>query len=125
MKEQSTKTSSEKKDIFCGRSPGLIILFIIFIIAAISPEPWQSWIYVIFMFAAAGLCLFNYNSCGRVHCKITGWGFLVVAIIALLKVSTVITLEWWIIWVLFLVVLLVGYSFEWYYRNEHGTCYNK
>jgi hypothetical protein len=37
---------------------------------------YEGWALVAGWFAAGAMCLVNYSSCGRYHCKITGLGFL-------------------------------------------------
>jgi hypothetical protein len=45
---------------------------------------YEGWALVAGWFAAAAMCLVNYRSCGRYHCKITGSGFLGLGILAIL-----------------------------------------
>jgi hypothetical protein len=51
---------------------------------------YEGWALVAGWFAAAGMCLVNYSSCGRYHCKITGLGFLGLGILAILDTLKVI-----------------------------------
>jgi len=106
-------------------SPGYLVIFIILIVAAFSPSPYRDYLYVLFFLVLGGACLLNYSRCGRVHCQITGWGFLAVGILALLKVLNVISLSWNMIWTIFIIVLVVGFGVEFLHKGKTGTCYVK
>ena len=81
----------DKKDIFKGCfGIGWIIAFILILAGMFVPEPYESYIHVLFFFVIGGLCLYNYNNCGRIHCQITGWGFIGVWIIDLRQCFNVI-----------------------------------
>jgi len=115
-----------KRDIFSGCcSPGFLIVIIILILAIFSPEPYESYLYVLFFFLTGALCLYNYKNCGRIHCKITGPGFIIVGIIALFKVLEIISISWNLIWIIFWVVLIVGFGIEFSQKGKIGVCYDK
>jgi len=114
------------KDIFSGCcSPGFCIVFAILILAVLSPEPYESYLYVLFFFLVGALCLYNYKNCGRVHCKITGPLFILVGIIAFLKVLEFISISWNLIWITFWIALITGFSIEFIQKGKIGVCYDK
>ena len=47
---------------------------------------------------ASAMCVMNFRSCGRYHCKITGFGFFGLGIMAVLDTVGVINLAAWIVW---------------------------
>ena len=115
-----------KKDIFKGcLGIGWIIIFIFIIAGIIAPEPYESYIHVLFFFSIGGLCLYNFNKCGRIHCQITGWGFIGVGIIALLSVLNIISISFNTLWTIFIIVLIVGYGYEFFQKGKSGSCYVK
>jgi len=84
---------------------------------------YEGWALVAGWFAAAGMCLVNYRSCGRYHCKITGLGFLGLGILAILDTLRVINPAAWIIWTALFAVLAVGFGLEYRYNSKRGSCY--
>ena len=114
------------KDIFKGCfGIGWIIVIILIIAGILAPQPYENYIYIFFFFVVGGLCMYNFSSCGRIHCQITGWGFLGVGIIALIQVLNLIPISFGIIWIIFYTVLVVGYGYEFIHRKKSGTCYKK
>jgi len=112
------------KDIFKGCfGIGWIVVFILIIAGILAPEPYESYIYVLFFFVIGGLCMYNFSSCGRTHCQITGWGFIGVGIIALLQVLNVIPISFGTVWIIFFIVLIVGYGYEFSQKGKTGSCY--
>jgi len=115
-----------KKDIFKGCfGLGWIIVIIFIIAGALAPEPYKSYIYVLFFFVLGGLCLYNFSGCGRIHCQITGWGFIGVGILALLRVLNIIDISFNMIWLIFILVAIVGYGYEFLQKDKTGSCYVK
>jgi len=113
-----------KKDIFSGCCGiGWIIVFILIVAGIFIPEQHKGHVYVLFFFVIAGLCLYNYSNCGRIHCQITGWGFLGVGVIALLSLFGVISISGDMIWGIFIVVLVVGYGYEFIQKDKTGSRY--
>jgi len=114
------------KDIFKGCfGIGWIIIFLLIIVGILVPQPYESYIGVLFFFVIGGLCLYNFNNCGRIHCQITGWGFIGVGIIALLSLLNVISVSSRNIWIIFFIVLAVGYGYEFLQKGKTGSCYKK
>jgi hypothetical protein len=116
-----------KKDVFENecRNPLLWILIGVVILANYFAQDIQHIIETLFFFTLGGLCLFNFNRCGRVHCQITGYGFVGVGIVALLNILGAITVNWSNVWIIFIIVLIVGYGLEFLYKGKKGTCYKK
>jgi protein-S-isoprenylcysteine O-methyltransferase Ste14 len=89
----------------------------------LMPSDYEGWAIVAGWFAASAMCLVNYRSCGRYHCKITGLGFLGLGVLAILEEIGVIDLEAWVIWTTLLAVLAVGFGLEYRYNSKSGSCY--
>ena len=118
--------SSKKQDIFGGCcSPIFIILGVILLLGILAPSPFEQIFFIIFFFALGGSCLWNYSHCGRVHCQITGFGFIGVGILALLNFFNIINIAEGILWLIFFIVLGVGYGYEFLYKEKTGSSYRK
>jgi len=114
-----------KKDIFEGCfGIGWIAVIVLIVAGIFAPEPYEGYIHVLFFFVIGGLCMYNFRNCGRIHCQITGWGFIAVGIIALLKVLDVINITWNIIWWIFIIIVIVGYGYEYIKKGKSGSCYS-
>lgn len=87
------------------------------------PSEYEGWALVAGWFAAATLCLVNYSSCGRYHCKITGPGFIGLGILAVLETLGIVSVPGWVTFTTLFAVLAVGFGLEYRYRGECGTCY--
>ncbi len=115
-----------KKDIFKGCfGIGWIIIIVLILAGILAPEPYESYIHVLFFFVIGSLCMYNFRNCGRIHCQITGWGFIGVGIIALLQVLNVINISFGTIWGIFLAVIVVGYGYEFIQKEKTGTYYRQ
>jgi protein-S-isoprenylcysteine O-methyltransferase Ste14 len=84
---------------------------------------YEGWALVAGWFAASAMCIVNYRSCGRYHCKITGLGFLGLGILSVLDTVGVINPAAWIIWTTLAAVLAVGFGLEYRYNSKSGSCY--
>ncbi len=84
---------------------------------------YEGWAIVAGWFAASAMCVINYRSCGRYHCKITGPGFFGLGILAVLDTVGVINLAAWVIWSILSAVLAVGFGLEYRYNSKIGSCY--
>jgi len=120
------KNIMKRVDLFKG-SKGCLLVFIIVAIFVIANfftvKNTSNILWTVFLFIFAGLCLWNYSSCSRVHCQITGWGFLAVGILALLQVLGFIPISFNVIWAIFIVVLVIGYGYEFLHKGKTGSCY--
>ena len=116
-----------KIDIFTGKYCYWIFgLVAVFIIADIlTPDNIRNILWTVFIFIIGALCLWNYKSCGRVHCQITGYGFLAVGVLALLSILKIINMSFNIIMIIFIIVLIVGYGIEFIYKSKKGSNYKK
>jgi protein-S-isoprenylcysteine O-methyltransferase Ste14 len=89
----------------------------------LMPSKYEGWAIVAGWFAASAMCLVNYSSCGRYHCKITGLGFFGLGVLAILEEIGVIDLEAWVIWTTLLAILAVGFGLEYRYKSKSGSSY--
>lgn len=90
----------------------------------LMPSEYEEWALVAGWLALGTMCLVNYNSCGRYHCKITGPGFLGFGTLALLETVGIIpNPPAWITFTALIGVLAVGFGLEYRYRSRGGTCY--
>ena len=71
------------------------------------------------------MCLWNFGSCGRYHCAITGPGFIGVGILSLVEALGIFSLPDWIEWSIFGAVLVSGFGLEYVHKIREGTCYCK
>ena len=84
---------------------------------------YEGWALVAGWFAASAMCVVNYRSCGRYHCKITGPGFFGLGILAILDTVGVINVAAWVIWSIVSAVLAIGFGLEYRYNSKCGSCY--
>ena len=101
----------------------LAVITYMVLVDNLMPSQYEGWAIVAGWFAASAMCLVNYSSCGRYHCKITGLGFLGLGVLAILEEIGVIDLEAWVIWTILLAVLAVGFGLEYRYNSKSGSCY--
>ena len=101
----------------------LAVIAYMVLVDNLMPSQYEGWALVAGWFAASAMCLVNYNSCGRYHCKITGLGFLGLGVLAILEEIGVIDLEAWVIWTTLFAVLAVGFGLEYRYNSKSGSCY--
>jgi protein-S-isoprenylcysteine O-methyltransferase Ste14 len=87
------------------------------------PSGYGGWALVAGWFAASAMCVVNYRSCGRYHCKITGPGFFGLGILAVLDTIGVINPAAWVTWTALFAVLAVGFGLEYRYNSKSGSCY--
>ena len=101
----------------------LAVIAYMVLVDNLMPSQYEGWALVAGWFAASAMCLVNYNSCGRYHCKITGLGFLGLGVLAILEEIGVIDLEAWVTWTTLFAVLAVGFGLEYRYNSKSGSCY--
>ncbi len=99
----------------------LAVIGYMLIIDILMSWEYEGWALVAGWLAAAGMCLVNYRSCGRYHCKITGLGFFGLGILAVLDTVGVINIAAWIIWSTLTAVLAVGFGLEYRYHSKSGS----
>ena len=102
----------------------LAVIAYMVLVDNLMPSQYDGWALVAGWFAASAMCLVNYRSCGRYHCKITGLGFFGLGILAVLDTLRVINPAAWIIWTTLFVVLAVGFGLEYRYSSKSGSRYN-
>jgi protein-S-isoprenylcysteine O-methyltransferase Ste14 len=101
----------------------LAVIAYMVLVDNLMPSEYEGWAIVAGWFGAGIMCLVNYSSCGRYHCKITGLGFLGLGVLAVLEEIGVIDLEAWITWTTLLAVLAVGFGLEYRYKSKSGSSY--
>ena len=101
----------------------LAVIAYMVLVDNLMPSEYEGWAIVAGWFAASAMCLVNYRSCGRYHCKITGLGFLELGVLAILEEIGVIDLEAWVTWTALLTVLAVGFGLEYRHKSKSGSCY--
>ena len=84
---------------------------------------YEGWALVAGWFAASAMCVVNYSSCGRYHCKITGLGFFGPGILAVLDTVGVANPAAWIIWTALSAVLAAEFGLEYRYNSTISSCY--
>ena len=62
-------------------------------------------------------CFLNGRSCGRVHCKIDGIAFPLFAIVGALNVLSVVSFDWNLFWLAFIVILVGSFVPEWTWKK--------
>jgi hypothetical protein len=68
--------------------------------------------------AWAGIgCLLNGRSCGRVHCRIDGVLFPILSIVGALNVLSIISFDWNLFWLAFIVILVGSFVPEWTWKK--------
>ncbi len=68
--------------------------------------------------AWAGIgCLINGRSCGRVHCRIDGLLFPLLSITGALNVLSIISFDWNLFWLAFIVILVGSFVPEWTWKK--------
>lgn len=100
-----------------------VVAYMILVDNNLMPSEYEGWALVAGWFAAGTMCLVNFSSCGRYHCKITGFGFFGLGILAVLDTVGVINPTAWIIWTTLSAVLAVGFGLEYRYNSKSGSCY--
>lgn len=75
-------------------------------------------------FALYGIaCIENYLACREYHCLITGPGFLLAALVMLLRVTGVFDHSFGVPYLVFAAAALLGHTLEWRYRRHTGSKY--
>jgi hypothetical protein len=92
---------------------------------SLLPDNYVMWAVTAGWFAAGLMCLWNFKSCGRYHCAITGPGFFGLSILSLFEASGIFNPAEWIEWSIFCAVLATGFGLEFIHKMREGTCYCK
>ncbi len=101
---------------------GALIAYMV-IVGFLLPSDVVLWALAAGWFAIGIACLWTFSSCGRIHCLITGPGFIGLGIVTLLEASGMIDFPGWIIWAAFGAIMAVGFGLEFRQRKVAGTCY--
>jgi hypothetical protein len=95
------------------------------VLSGFLPDNYVMWAVTAGWFAAGIMCVWNFKSCGRYHCAITGPGFLGLSILSLFEASGIFNPAEWIEWSIFCAVLAIGFGLEYVNKIREGTCYCK
>jgi hypothetical protein len=79
---------------------------------SLLPDNYATWAITAGWFAAGIMCLWNFKSCGRYHCAITGPGFFGLGILSLIEALSIYNSPEWIEWSIFGAVLAIGFGLE-------------
>ncbi len=93
------------------------------LVGLLFPPEIKGFAFAAGWFAVGGICVSNYRGCRRLHCAITGPGFLAIGIASLLDAFAIINLSSWMIWGAFGAVMAVGFGLEYLYRRKFGSPY--
>jgi hypothetical protein len=101
----------------------LAVVVYIVLVDNLMPSEYEGWAIVAGWFAAGTMCLANFSSCGRYHCKITGPGFYGLGVLAVLETIGVVDAPGWVTFTAPIALLAVGFGLEYRYKGKEGTCY--
>jgi hypothetical protein len=90
---------------------------------SLLPDNYSMWAITAGWFAAGIMCIWNFRSCGRYHCAITGPGFLGLGVLSLIEALGVYNSPEWIEWSICASVLAIGFGLEFVHKIREGTCY--
>jgi len=129
MLEAVVETSgSMKKDIYTCSSTVCYTLLLVGVTAffanVVFPE-YGDEVWTVFFFVQGGLCIWNFKRCSRVHCQITGYGFIAVGLLSLLNIMGILTISWNALWLIIAAVLVVGFSVEGIHKGKTGSRYKE
>jgi hypothetical protein len=118
------------KTTFPKESDITILIFLsitvyMFLTGFLLPDNYATWAITAGWFAAGLMCLWNFKSCGRYHCAITGPGFFGLGILSLIEALGIFNPAEWIEWSIFGAVLAIGFGLEYVHKIREGTCYCK
>ncbi len=100
-----------------------ILIAYMIIVGFLAPEDLELWAFAAGWFAIGIACLWNFSSCGRIHCSITGPGFIGLGIVTLLEAAGIIDLPGWVTWAAFGAIMAVGFGLEFRNKKVCGSCY--
>lgn len=121
MKQQSTYSKFKHREIPIWA--WLAVIAYMVLVDNLMPSGYDGWALVAGWFALGTMCIVNFSSCGRYHCKITGPGFFGFGVLTVLDTIGLVNPPTWIIWTALLVLLAVGFGLEYRYRSMYGSCY--
>jgi hypothetical protein len=101
----------------------LAVIAYMILVGNLMPSVYEGWALVAGWFAAGTICIANFSSCGRYHCKITGPGFYGLGVLAILETIGLVDAPGWVTFAALIAVLVVGFGLEYRYKGKEGTCY--
>lgn len=102
---------------------GFVTIIAYMVLTGFLPDNLEMWAVTAGWFAAGLMCLWNFKSCGRYHCVITGPGFFVLGILSLVEALGIFNPAEWIEWSINGAVLAIGFGLEYVHKIREGTCY--
>lgn len=72
------------------------------------------WISAAFFALLGGACWWNGRQCGAIHCRISGPGYLLVALVSALSALGLVDVGFEVLMTAFLAIAVVSYGIEWY-----------
>ncbi len=100
-----------------------ILIAYMILVGFLAPEDLELWAFAAGWFAIGIACLWNFRSCGRIHCSITGPGFIGLGIVTLSKAAGLIDFPSWATWAAFAAIMAVGFGLEFRNKKVCGSCY--
>jgi FtsH-binding integral membrane protein len=82
-------------------------------------QSWGDWLAAAFFALYGGYCVQNFIRCREVHCAVTGPGFLIAALLMLLRVAGVGHYEYTLPWIVVVASACTGYCVQWALHRSH------
>ena len=76
-------------------------------------ESWGDWLAVVLFAFYGTYCAQNFIRCREVHYAITGPGFLIAALLMLLRIAGIAHYEYWLPWFVVAASACIGYCVQW------------
>jgi hypothetical protein len=124
QEQQPQQIESTQQSIRYGDIPlwgWIAVIGYMLLVDNIPSWEYEGWALVAGWFAAGAMCVINYRSCGRYHCKITGPGFFGLGILAVLDTVGMIDLAAWLVWSILSAALAVGFGLEYRYHSKTSS----
>ncbi|MDQ3852889.1 MAG: hypothetical protein M3299_08650 [Thermoproteota archaeon] len=101
----------------------LAVIAYMVLVDNLMPSAYEGWALAAGWFAAGTMCIANFSSCGRYHCKITGPGFYGLGVLAILETVGMVNAPGWVTFTALIAVLAFGFGLEYRYKGKEGICY--
>ena len=88
-----------------------------------SGAVWGQWLGLAWFILYGIYCVQNFLACREVHCAITGPGFLLAALLAVLRLLGIANYDPMFPWTVFAVAALGGKVVEFLYERRHGSSF--
>lgn len=84
-----------------------------------SQAPYR-WVSTVFFAVMGGACWWNGRQCGAIHCRISGPGYLLVAIVSGFSALGVVDVGFQALMTAFLAIAAGSFGAEWYVERKHA-----